>query len=124
MENSKKGANMIDSVNNIIGHWVILIAGYGGYLFYGTEQQAEDERARKALYEGVIGKKRTEYKVVSSNTITKLNRKINTYLSKGWKIVSSHKVIITSQRYHYRRSDLINITNTLEYSQTIILEMV
>ena len=63
-----------------------------------------------------------EYKIVSSNTILKLNRRINTYLSKGWKIVGSHKVVVTNQLYRYRRSDLIKIINTLEYSQTIIQE--
>lgn len=39
--------------------WVIFIgSNYGHYFFYGTEEEAEKERARKALWEKAIGRKR------------------------------------------------------------------
>lgn len=40
-------------------NWIILVgAGYGAFLFQGTEQEAEDMRSHKARWERGIGKKR------------------------------------------------------------------
>lgn len=38
--------------------WVILVGGYGAFLFRGTEPEAEDMRAHKARWEGAVAKKR------------------------------------------------------------------
>lgn len=38
--------------------WVILVAGYGGFLFEGTEIEAEEMRVHKAQWEHGIAKKR------------------------------------------------------------------
>lgn len=40
------------------GQWVILVGGYGAFLFEGTETEAEDMRRHKARWERGIGKKR------------------------------------------------------------------
>lgn len=42
----------------VADHWVILVGGYGAYLFRGSEAEAEDERVHKARWEHGIGKKR------------------------------------------------------------------
>jgi len=34
------------------------VAGYGGFAFYGTEDEAEDMRVHKARWEGGVGRKR------------------------------------------------------------------
>lgn len=40
-------------------HYVILIGGgYGGFLFTGTEEDADDMRRHKATWEGAVGHKR------------------------------------------------------------------
>ena len=36
-------------------HWVILVSGYGCFLFAGTRAKAEEMRAHKANWEGGIG---------------------------------------------------------------------
>lgn len=38
--------------------WVILVGGYGAFLFDGTEAEAETMRCHKAQWEGGIGLKR------------------------------------------------------------------
>ncbi len=38
--------------------WVILIGGYGAFLFEGTADEAEEMRRHKARWERGIGKKR------------------------------------------------------------------
>lgn len=38
--------------------WVINVAGYGAFVFEGTEQEAEEMRAHKARWEGAVGHKR------------------------------------------------------------------
>ena len=38
--------------------WIIDVAGYGDFAFYGTEAEAEERRAAKAEWEGGVGKKR------------------------------------------------------------------
>lgn len=38
--------------------WVICVAGYGAFLFKGTEQAAEEMRSHKASWEGGAGHKR------------------------------------------------------------------
>ena len=43
---------------NTCRHWVIDVAGYGSFLFEGSEKQAEEMRAHKAWWEGGVGRKR------------------------------------------------------------------
>lgn len=38
--------------------WVINVAGYGAFLFKGSEQEAEETRAQKARWERGVGRKR------------------------------------------------------------------
>lgn len=38
--------------------WVIDVAGYGPFAFYGTENEAEEMRAHKAAWEGGAGTKK------------------------------------------------------------------
>lgn len=38
--------------------WVISVAGYGSFLFEGSEKEAEEMRAHKARWERGIGRKR------------------------------------------------------------------
>ena len=38
--------------------WVISVAGYGSFLFDGSEKEAEEMRAHKARWERGIGRKR------------------------------------------------------------------
>ncbi len=38
--------------------WIISVAGYGDYFFIGNEEDAERERARKAMWEEAVGRKR------------------------------------------------------------------
>lgn len=42
-----------------IKHWLISVAGYGEWIYVGTEAEAEEMRAHKANWEGGIGKKRS-----------------------------------------------------------------
>lgn len=37
--------------------WLISIAGYGDFAFYGTEREAENMRRHKAYWEGGTGRK-------------------------------------------------------------------
>lgn len=45
-------------MNKETEHWVINIVGYGAFLFFGNEAEAEEMRAHKARWERGIGKKR------------------------------------------------------------------
>jgi hypothetical protein len=38
--------------------WVITVAGYGDFAFYGTEDESEEMRRHKARWEGGVGRKR------------------------------------------------------------------
>lgn len=38
--------------------WVISVAGYGSFLFEGSEKEAEEMRAHKSRWERGIGRKR------------------------------------------------------------------
>lgn len=38
--------------------WVINVAGYGAFVFDGSEAEAEEMRAHKARWEGAVGHKR------------------------------------------------------------------
>jgi len=42
-----------------IKHWLISVAGYGEWIYIGTEKEAEEMRAHKANWEGGVGKKRS-----------------------------------------------------------------
>lgn len=41
-----------------MANWVILIGGYGAFLYEGNEEYAENMRAHKARWERGVGKKR------------------------------------------------------------------
>jgi len=52
------GDCMVDANEAEKQWWVIFISGYGAYLVYETEEEAEEKRKAKAIWEGGIGRKR------------------------------------------------------------------
>ena len=58
-----------------MAEWVIVVGGYGAFLFEGTHAQAEEMRRHKASWEGGIGKLRiaTDEEVVTRKPSACLN---------------------------------------------------
>ena len=54
----KDGIAILEEIWKGEKKWVIFVAGYGEYFFLGNEDDAERERARKAMWEKAVGRKR------------------------------------------------------------------
>jgi len=55
--------------------WMISVAGYGEFLFHGTEKEAEEARRHKARWEGAVARKRLATKEEAKAGRERANRK-------------------------------------------------
>jgi hypothetical protein len=58
-------------------------------------------------------------KVITADSASELNKKIQTYSEEGWGAIGSHKVVEIHRQNRFRGSELVDTIIKSEYSITI-----
>jgi hypothetical protein len=61
-----------------------------------------------------------EKKVITADSASELNKKIQTYSEEGWQVTGSHKVVEIHRQNRFRGSELVDTIIKSEYSITIM----
>jgi hypothetical protein len=65
-----------------------------------------------------------EKKVITADSASELNKKIEKYAEEGWETIGSHKVVEIHRQNRFRGSELVDTIIKSEYSITIQLRQI
>lgn len=63
-----------------------------------------------------------EYQVITTHSITVLNKLVNEKIKDGWKPIGGHKVVEIHTQNRFRGSQHVDTVREFEYSQTMVKE--
>ena len=61
-----------------------------------------------------------EYKIIKSESIDELSKKVEELIQHGWTLVGSHQVVVYQSTNRYSGGRHVDTLHSVEYSQTVI----